>query len=170
MRQLLAEGWMHNRVRMIVASFFTKDLHLPWWRGARHFMRHLVDGDLASNQHNWQWVAGSGTDAAPYFRIFNPTAQGERFDPPGDYLRRYLPELRGVPGKAAHRPWKLPDGPPAGYPPPIVDHATERADSLARYDQVNPPPTDPSRRSRVYPVIGVSGGSVSSSQLPASGR
>jgi deoxyribodipyrimidine photo-lyase len=136
MRQLLAEGWMHNRVRMIVASFLVKDLHLPWWRGARHFMRHLVDGDLASNQHGWQWVAGSGTDAAPYFRIFNPVAQGEKFDPDGDYVRRYVPELRGVPGRAVHQPWRLPGGPPAGYPAPIVDHAVERVEALARYEVV----------------------------------
>ncbi len=86
---------MHNRVRMIVASFLVKDLHLPWWRGARFFMQHLVDGDLASNQHGWQWTAGSGTDASPYFRVFNPTGQGEKFDPTGDYVRRWVPELRG---------------------------------------------------------------------------
>lgn len=136
MRQLLAEGWMHNRVRMIVASFLVKDLHLPWWWGARHFMHHLVDGDLASNQHGWQWTAGSGTDASPYYRIFNPTTQGERFDPGGGYVRRYVPELRGVEGKAAHQPWKLPDGVPEGYPDPMVDHATERKDALARYEVV----------------------------------
>jgi deoxyribodipyrimidine photo-lyase len=140
MRQLLAEGWMHNRVRMIVASFLVKDLHLPWWRGARHFMRYLVDGDLASNQHGWQWTAGSGTDAAPYFRIFNPTAQGERFDPHGDYVRRYVPQLREVSGKAVHKPWALRGGPPPGYPEPIVDHAAERADALARYELVKAAP------------------------------
>jgi deoxyribodipyrimidine photo-lyase len=136
MRQLRTEKWMHNRVRMIVASFLVKDLHLPWWRGARHFMRELVDGDLASNQHGWQWAAGSGTDAAPYFRVFNPVSQGEKFDPHGDYVRRYLPELRGVAGRAVHRPWKLPGGPPNGYPAPIVDHAVERAEALARYELV----------------------------------
>jgi deoxyribodipyrimidine photo-lyase len=136
MRQLRAEGWMHNRVRMIVASFLVKDLHLPWWRGARHFMRYLVDGDLASNQHGWQWTAGSGTDAAPYFRIFNPTSQGERFDPDGGYVRRYVAELREVPGKAVHQPWRLPGGPPPGYPEPIVDHAAERLEALARYELV----------------------------------
>ena len=136
MRQLLAEGWMHNRVRMIVASFLVKDLHLPWWWGARHFMHHLVDGDLASNQHGWQWTAGSGTDASPYYRIFNPTTQGERFDPDGGYVRRYVPELREVEGKAAHQPWKRPDGVPKGYPEPMVDHAEERADALARYEAV----------------------------------
>jgi deoxyribodipyrimidine photo-lyase len=136
MRQLLAEGWMHNRVRMIVASFLVKDLHLPWWWGARHFMAHLVDGDLASNQHGWQWTAGTGTDAAPYFRVFNPTTQGERFDPDGDYVRRYVPELRDVPGRKVHQPEKLPDGVPDGYPEPMVDHAAERREALARYDAV----------------------------------
>ncbi|MGW4483187.1 cryptochrome/photolyase family protein [Amycolatopsis sp. NPDC004368] len=132
MRQLLAEGWMHNRIRMVVASFLVKDLHLPWWWGARHFMRHLVDGDLASNQLNWQWVAGSGTDAAPYFRIFNPTTQGEKFDPNGDYVRRYVPELRGVAGKAVH---KLKDR-PAGYAAPLIDHAEERQVALERFGAI----------------------------------
>ncbi len=136
MRQLLAEGWMHNRVRMITASFLVKDLHLPWWWGAKHFMRSLVDGDLASNQHGWQWVAGSGTDAAPFFRVFNPVLQGERFDPDGDYVRTYVPELADVTGKAVHKPWALPDGPPAGYPAPVVDHKRERAEALDRYEAV----------------------------------
>ncbi|MFC0547103.1 cryptochrome/photolyase family protein [Kutzneria chonburiensis] len=132
MRQLLAENWMHNRVRMIVASFLVKDLHVPWWWGARHFMRHLIDGDLASNQHNWQWVAGCGTDAAPYFRIFNPITQGEKFDPNGDYVRKYVPELRGVQGKTVHKLDKLPEE----YPAPVVDHAHERQVSLDRYDAI----------------------------------
>ncbi|MEU4385493.1 deoxyribodipyrimidine photo-lyase [Promicromonospora sp. NPDC023805] len=136
MRQLLAEGWMHNRVRMITASFLVKDLHLPWWWGARHFMRLLVDGDLASNQHGWQWVAGSGTDAAPFFRVFNPVLQGERFDPDGDYVRTYVRELADVPGRAVHKPWTLPGGPPAGYPSPVVDHKHERAVALDRYEAV----------------------------------
>ncbi|MBO0610433.1 cryptochrome/photolyase family protein [Myceligenerans salitolerans] len=136
MRQLLAEGWMHNRVRMITASFLVKDLHLPWWWGARHFMRALVDGDLAANQHGWQWVAGSGTDAAPYFRVFNPVLQGERFDPDGDYVRTYVPELAGIAGKAVHQPWKLPGGPPDGYPAPVVDHRHERVVALDRYEAV----------------------------------
>jgi deoxyribodipyrimidine photo-lyase len=136
MRQLAAEGWMHNRMRMIVASFLVKDLHLDWTRGARWFMDQLVDGDLASNQHGWQWVAGTGTDAAPYFRIFNPVSQGERYDPRGDYVRRWVPELRGVAGKAVHQPWKLAGGVPAGYPDRIVDHADERAESLRRYAAV----------------------------------
>jgi deoxyribodipyrimidine photo-lyase len=134
MRQLLAEGWMHNRVRMIVASFLVKDLHI-WWRpGANWFLERLVDGDLASNNHNWQWVAGTGTDPAPYFRVFNPVLQGEKFDPDGDYVRRYVPELRGIEGMAVHTPWQAPGGPPPGYPAPIVDHAAERKETLARYN------------------------------------
>jgi len=133
MRQLLAEGWMHNRVRMIVASFLVKDLHLEWTDGARHFMRHLIDADLASNSHGWQWVAGTGTDASPFYRIFNPVLQGKKFDPKGDYIRRYVPELAGLPAKGIHEPWQQPDGLPDGYPEPIVDHAAERAASLADY-------------------------------------
>jgi deoxyribodipyrimidine photo-lyase len=137
MRQLRAEGWMHNRMRMVTASFLVKDLHIDWRRGARHFLHHLVDGDLASNNHGWQWTAGTGTDAAPFFRIFNPITQGQRFDPAGDYVRRWVPELAAVGGKAVHEPWKLAEGLFAGsasdYPEPIVDHATERDDALARY-------------------------------------
>ena len=95
---------MHNRLRMLVVSFLVKDLHLDWRRGARYFMRHLVDGDLASNQHGWQWTAGTGTDASPYFRIFNPVTQSKRFDPDGDYIRRWVPELRGVSGPYVHEP------------------------------------------------------------------
>jgi deoxyribodipyrimidine photo-lyase len=136
MRQLQAEGWMHNRVRMVVASFLVKDLHLPWTRGARWFMQWLRDGDLASNQHGWQWVAGTGTDAAPYYRVFNPVKQGLTFDPDGAYVRRYVAELRGVPGPAVHEPWKLPAGPPAGYPLPVVVHDDERRVALARYAAV----------------------------------
>jgi deoxyribodipyrimidine photo-lyase len=133
MRQLLHEGWMHNRVRMIVASFLVKDLHLEWQLGARWFMRHLVDGDIASNSHGWQWTAGSGTDASPYFRIFNPVTQGLRFDPDGEYVRRHIPELRHVAGSAAHQPWEVAEGYSSGYPERIVDHGTERHESLARY-------------------------------------
>ena len=133
MRQLQGEAWVHNRVRMIVASFLVKDLHIDWIRGARWFMQNLVDGDLASNNHNWQWVAGTGTDPAPYFRIFNPVAQGKKHDPDGDYVRRWVPELAGVAGAAVHEPWKLPGGVPGGYPQRIVDHATEQAEALARY-------------------------------------
>ena len=136
MRQLLAEGWMHNRVRMIVASFLVKDLHIEWMHGARHFMRHLVDADLASNQHGWQWTAGTGTDAAPYFRIFNPVTQGEKFDPDGDYIRRYVPELAGLSGKEIHQPWAGKQALPASYPERIVDHAQERNESLAAYQSL----------------------------------
>ena len=136
MRQLVAEGFMHNRVRMLVASFLVKDLHLDWTRGARFFMEHLVDGDIASNQHGWQWVAGTGTDASPYFRIFNPTTQGERFDPDGTYVRRWVPELEGVTDRYVHRPWDDPAGAPPAYPAPIVDHAEERQEALRRYAAV----------------------------------
>ncbi|HVM10181.1 MAG TPA: deoxyribodipyrimidine photo-lyase [Acidimicrobiales bacterium] len=136
MRQLVAEGWMHNRVRMIVASFLVKDLHLDWQRGARHFLHHLVDGDLASNNHGWQWVAGTGTDPAPSFRVFNPVLQGEKFDPDGVYVRRYVPELAGIDIRFVHHPW---DGPPDLFiddPAPIVDHAAERGEALRRYAEV----------------------------------
>ena len=136
MRQLLAEGWIHNRVRMIVASFLVKDLHLEWTDGARHFMRHLIDGDLASNNHGWQWVAGTGTDAAPYFRIFNPVLQGKKFDPDGAYVRKYVPELSGLSGKEIHEPWTAKAGAPADYPAPIVEHAHERDASLADYKRL----------------------------------
>jgi deoxyribodipyrimidine photo-lyase len=135
MRQLLGQGWMHNRVRMIVASFLVKDLHIEWTHGARHFMQHLVDADLASNQHGWQWTAGTGTDPSPYYRVFNPVSQGAKFDPDGDYVRRWVPELRGIEGKAVHEPWALPTA-PAGYPARIADHATERKVSLERYQQL----------------------------------
>jgi deoxyribodipyrimidine photo-lyase len=123
-------------VRMLVASFLVKDLHLDWRRGARHFMRHLVDGDLASNQHGWQWTAGTGTDAAPYFRIFNPTTQSERIDPAGTYIRRWVPELEAVTDQYLHQPWLDPQGIPTGYVPPIVDHATERRRSLDFYERL----------------------------------
>ncbi|BBY43185.1 cryptochrome/photolyase family protein [Mycolicibacterium celeriflavum] len=116
MRQLAQTGWMHNRVRMIVASFLVKDLHLPWQWGARWFLDQLVDGDMANNQHGWQWAAGTGTDAAPYFRVFNPTTQGAKFDPDGSYVRRWVPEIDD-----------------ADYPAPIVDHAAERKEALRRY-------------------------------------
>jgi deoxyribodipyrimidine photo-lyase len=136
MRQLRGEAWVHNRVRMVVASFLLKDLHLHWRRGARHFMQHLRDGDLASNQHGWQWVAGTGTDAAPYYRVFHPVKQGLQHDPNGDYVRRWVPELRGVAGAAVHEPWRLAGGVPAGYPERIVDHAAERTEALRRYAAV----------------------------------
>ena len=134
MRQLLRTGWMHNRVRMITASFLVKDLHLPWQWGARHFMRHLVDGDIASNNHGWQWTAGTGTDAAPYFRIFNPQSQSEKFDPEGTYIREFVPELADCPTKQIHLAGA---GGFAGYATPIVDHSVEREESLARYRAVS---------------------------------
>ncbi len=136
MRQLLAEGYMHNRVRMVVASFLTKDLHLGWWHGADWFMARLADGDIAQNQLNWQWVAGCGMDAAPYFRVFNPITQGSKFDPDGVYIRRWVPELRGVEGKYVHEPWTDPAGQPEGYPAPIVDHKAERLEALDRYAMI----------------------------------
>ena len=136
MRQLLAEGWVHNRVRMVVASFLVKDLHVQWQHGARYFMRHLRDGDLASNSHGWQWVAGSGTDASPYHRVFNPVTQGEKFDPDGAYVRRYVPELAHLAGKRAHRPWDAEDGYDGGYPQRVVDHAEERLEALARLQEI----------------------------------
>ena len=135
MKQMLATGWMHNRVRMIVASFLVKDLHLPWQWGAKFFMRHLVDGDIASNNHGWQWTAGTGTDASPYFRIFNPISQGERFDPQGSYVRQWIPELRELENDAVHSPWTL--GLLNPYIAPIVDHAEERLISLDRYKAVS---------------------------------
>ncbi|TQJ52292.1 deoxyribodipyrimidine photo-lyase [Phycicoccus sp. SLBN-51] len=134
MRQLLTEGWMHNRVRMITASFLVKDLHIWWPEGARHFLAHLRDGDIASNNHGWQWVAGTGTDAAPYFRVFNPVTQGMKFDPDGEYVRRWVPELRHLAGKAAHEPWEHDEGYAHGYPERIVDHKVEREEALRRYE------------------------------------
>ncbi|GAC1398457.1 MAG: hypothetical protein NVSMB60_09570 [Mycobacterium sp.] len=119
MRQLAETGFMHNRVRMIVASFLVKDLHLPWQWGARWFLEQLVDGGMANNQHGWQWVAGCGTDAAPYFRVFNPTTQGKKFDPDGVYVRRWVPEIDDD-----------------HYPDPIVDHGVERTEALRRYSQI----------------------------------
>jgi deoxyribodipyrimidine photo-lyase len=136
MRQLLREGWMHNRMRMVTASFLTKDLHTWWPVGARHFLDHLIDGDIASNNHGWQWVAGTGTDASPYFRVFNPVTQGQRFDPQGDYVRRYVPELAHIPGKAVHEPWKHDEGYDHDYPERVVDHAEERLEALRRYEAV----------------------------------
>jgi deoxyribodipyrimidine photo-lyase len=130
MRQLLADGWMHNRVRMIVASFLVKDLHLEWQQGAQHFEDLLTDFDPASNAHGWQWTAGCGTDASPYYRVFNPILQGYKFDPNGDYVRKYIPELRHIAGADVHEPWNLLNT--NGYPAPIVDHSIERDEALAR--------------------------------------
>jgi deoxyribodipyrimidine photo-lyase len=132
MRQLRATGWMHNRVRMIVASFLTKDLLIDWREGERLFFERLVDGDPASNNGGWQWAASTGTDAQPYFRIFNPVAQGRRWDPEGRYVRRWVPELSRVPDPYVHAPWEA-DDPPEAYPAPIVDHAERRELALARF-------------------------------------
>lgn len=136
MRQLLAEGWMHNRVRMIVASFLVKDLHLEWQLGASWFEQNLSDYDPASNSHGWQWTAGCGTDASPYYRVFNPILQGYKFDPNGDYVRKYIPELAHIPGPEVHEPWKLLDGLNFGYPEPILDHFAERDESLRRLENI----------------------------------
>ena len=136
MRQLLETGWMHNRARMIVASFLVKDLHFEWQIGARFFEEHLTDHDPASNSHGWQWTAGCGTDASPYYRVFNPVLQGFKFDPNGDYVRKYIPELRHIAGPEVHEPWKLIDGLAKGYPAPIVDHHQERDEALARLEAI----------------------------------
>lgn len=132
MRQLWQTGWMHNRVRMIVASFLVKHLGIHWRRGEEWFWDTLVDADLANNSANWQWVAGCGADAAPFFRIFNPVLQGEKFDPDGAYVRRFVPDLKDVPKKYIHRPWDAPD-PPKNYPAPIVDLAKGRDRALASF-------------------------------------
>lgn len=136
MRQLLAEGWMHNRLRMIVASFLVKDLHLEWTLGAEHFERHLSDFDPASNSHGWQWTAGCGTDASPYYRIFNPIMQGLKFDPDGNFVRKYIPELRHLQGVEVHEPWTLFNGYDLGYPEQIVDHFVERNEALSRLEEI----------------------------------
>ena len=132
MRQLNNTGFMHNRVRMIVASFLVKDLHLPWQWGARWFFTQLVDADTASNQHGWQWCAGTGTDAAPYFRVFNPTAQGEKFDPDGVYVRRWVPELATLDESEIHDPTPITRR-RCAYPMPIVGHVEGRSRALAAY-------------------------------------
>ena len=136
MRQLLTTGWMHNRVRMIVASFLVKDLHLEWQLGAEWFEQHLSDFDPASNAHGWQWTAGCGTDASPYYRIFNPITQGYKFDPDGNYVRKFIPELRHLTGSAALEPWEHEHGYSFHYPKRIVDHAVERNESLARLEEL----------------------------------
>ena len=133
MRCLNATGWMHNRLRMITAMFLTKDLLLNWQQGERYFMHKLIDGDMAANNGGWQWSAGTGTDAAPYFRIFNPTAQGKRFDPDGAFVRQWVPELANVPGARVHEPWKLVSADRPSYPQRIVLHEEQRAKCLAMY-------------------------------------
>ncbi|MBA2728555.1 MAG: deoxyribodipyrimidine photo-lyase [Parachlamydiaceae bacterium] len=141
MRQLWHTGWMHNRVRMIVASFLTKDLLIPWQKGASWFWDTLVDADLANNSASWQWVAGCGADAAPYFRIFNPVLQSIKFDPTGEYIKKWVPELQHIPAKSIHSPWEIPElllrayGVELGktYPYPIVNHAKARIDALEAF-------------------------------------
>ena len=137
MRELWTTGWMHNRVRMICASFLIKHLMIDWREGEAWFWDTLIDADLANNAANWQWVAGSGMDAAPYFRIFNPVLQGERFDPQGDYVRKWVPERADLPAKHIHKPEAAADGLFASdYPPPIVDHGFARQRALAAFDVV----------------------------------
>ena len=141
MRQLVETGWLHNRARMIVASFLVKDLLIDWRWGERFFMQHLLDGDPAANNGGWQWTAGTGTDAAPYFRIFNPVLQGKKHDPDGVFVRRWLPELVRVPDKHIHAPWEMPDDVQheahcvigQDYPAPIIDHAWARERTLTAY-------------------------------------
>lgn len=136
MRQMNQTGWMHNRLRMICASFLVKDLLIDWRAGERYFMSQLLDGDLAANNGGWQWAASTGCDAAPYFRIFNPTTQGKRFDPQGEFIRRWLPELASVPDSAIHlpHPWAARDGRVLAYPAPIVDHRQARRRTLATFE------------------------------------
>lgn len=136
MRQLVKEGWMHNRTRMVVASFLVKDLHIEWQHGANFFMKYLIDNDVASNSHGWQWTAGCGTDASPYYRVFNPIEQGKRFDPEGIYIKKYIPELAHLKGEEVHEPWDSDLGYKHGYPKPIVNHAAERLESLARLEEI----------------------------------
>ncbi len=141
MRQLSETGWMHNRVRMICASFLVKDLLIDWRKGERFFRHHLVDADIAQNAGNWQWVAGTGPDAAPYFRVFNPTSQGQKFDSQGDYVRRWVPELSGLPTSVIHQPATADPGQLAAagviigktYSAPVVDHAEARTRALQTY-------------------------------------
>jgi deoxyribodipyrimidine photo-lyase len=144
MRELAATGWMHNRVRMVVASFLTKDLHIDWRWGERHFMRELLDGDLAPNNGGWQWAASTGCDAQPYFRVFNPTRQSERFDVRGEYIRRWIPELRDTPEAQIHEPWAKGAGPRA-YPHPIVDHASRAKAAIAMYKHAGLSPDSASK-------------------------
>jgi deoxyribodipyrimidine photo-lyase len=142
MRRLVAEGQMHNRARLVAASFLVKDLLVDWRIGERFFRHHLIDGDIAQNAGTWQWVAGTGTDAAPYFRVFNPVTQSKRFDPEGRHLRRWIPELGGVPNDMVHSPWEsgplelIGHGVELGldYPEPIVDHAMARQRAITAYE------------------------------------
>ena len=140
MRELDATGFMHNRLRMVTASFLVKDLLCDWRWGERHFAQKLLDYDLASNNGNWQWVASTGCDAQPWFRIFNPVAQSQRFDPDGAYIRRFVPELRALDGPSIHAPWKASDSTVVrDYPAPVVDHAAARAAALAMFKAARAP-------------------------------
>lgn len=151
MRQLNRTGWMHNRLRMIVSMFLTKDLHIDWKWGERYFMQRLIDGDVSANNGGWQWSASTGNDAAPYFRIFNPALQSEKFDPRGDFIRHYCPELSGLQGKALHAPGAAKPGEliagkvrlGADYPRPIVDHSAERDVTLRLYKEARGDAADP---------------------------
>jgi deoxyribodipyrimidine photo-lyase len=135
MRQLHSTGWMHNRLRMIVASFLTKNLLVNWRLGERYFMTKLIDGDLAANNGGWQWSAGTGCDAQPYFRVFNPISQSKKFDPDGSFIRKYLPELKNVPDKFIHEPYEFlkQKGNSDQYWPPIVDLKSSRAEAIEFY-------------------------------------
>jgi len=137
MRQMKALGWMHNRLRMITASFLVKDLLIDWREGERYFMQQLIDGDLAANNGGWQWAASTGTDSAPYFRIFNPSTQGERFDEQGEFIRHYLPELADVPDSHIHQPhlWAEKNNRKLDYPAPIVDHKAARKKTLDAFER-----------------------------------
>jgi deoxyribodipyrimidine photo-lyase len=135
MRELWATGFMHNRVRMIVASFLIKHLQIDWREGERWFWDTLVDADIANNAASWQWVAGCGADASPYYRIFNPILQGAKFDPEGIYVKRWVPELRHVPAEHIHAPWEM-AAPPKRYPAPMVDHGKARARAMAAYGAI----------------------------------
>ena len=144
MRELWSTGWMHNRIRMVTASFLTKHLLLPWQMGEKWFWNTLLDADPASNTSGWQWVSGSGADAAPYFRIFNPIIQGQKFDPEGEYVKKFIPELKDLPSKFIHEPWKADSALlkksdiklGETYPLPIVDHKFARERALNKYAEI----------------------------------
>ena len=144
MRELWSTGWMHNRIRMVTASFLTKHLLLPWQMGEKWFWNTLLDADPASNTSGWQWVSGSGADAAPYFRIFNPIIQGQKFDPEGEYVKKFIPELKDLPSKFIHEPWKADSALlkksdiklGETYPLPIVDHKYARERALNKYAEI----------------------------------
>lgn len=135
MRCLKQTGWLHNRLRMVVASFLTKDLHIDWRRGEAYFMSQLIDGDLPANNGGWQWASGTGADAAPYFRVFNPTTQGKRFDPQGIFIKRWVPELKKVPSSTIHTPhtWLAANNCRVSYPKPVVDHQLARQQAIAMF-------------------------------------